>query len=271
MGIRTKKRQAGGSSGRRGFTCYPACRCEHVVGVAASGWHVCDRKRGGCSENGDHRAPGSDLNRSRTLSERMGRREDRLPCLDISAGCTVPSCRGAHRSAAAAARQLWSNKRRQESDFSQTPQPLAPLRRALAMPCLLQSQPSQTRVTLRTQALVRKGARQPLCQQHPTLFPSTVAACPLSLTNHSPLCSQAAPAAVSRCGQPLPPPRSAGRAVTTICAGFFARGANNSTGASSTQQTLVSDGAIKSLSPEARRIFREVWLAPDAPAPHLIW
>ncbi|KAI3434948.1 hypothetical protein D9Q98_003002 [Chlorella vulgaris] len=88
------------------------------------------------------------------------------------------------------------------------------------MPCLLQSQPSQTRVTLRTQAL-------------------------------------AAPAAVSRCGQPLPPPRSAGRAVTTICAGFFARGANNSTGASSTQQTLVSDGAIKSLSPEARRIFRE--------------
>lgn len=40
--------------------------------------------------------------------------------------------------------------------------------------------------------------------------------------------------------------------------GSGAQGSPKATGTANSQETLVSDGAIKSLSPEARRIFREV-------------
>ncbi|EFN57161.1 hypothetical protein CHLNCDRAFT_143524 [Chlorella variabilis] len=68
-----------------------------------------------------------------------------------------------------------------------------------------------------------------------------------------PLTSQPAPC----CRQP--PLRRRG---PVLAVGFFRRGDSNNTAANSTssrdtQDTLVSDGAIKSLSPEARRIFRE--------------
>lgn len=64
------------------------------------------------------------------------------------------------------------------------------------------------------------------------------------------------------------PQRRAGlagrRQPATVVTAFFSRGPNKpdneppAAASADTRETLVSDGAIKSLSPEARRIFREV-------------
>lgn len=79
---------------------------------------------------------------------------------------------------------------------------------------------------------------------------------PTSMRGMPPL--QGAPGARSSRGTP------AGRRLVVTTVGFFGRGVGAATGSRDSQDTLVPDGAIKSLSPEARRIFREASGRPRA-------